>query len=549
MSRRARATRPESRLQRQAAEAGNELDQRFVAAQGLRRQLVKVFPTQWSFLLGEIALYSFIVLLVTGTYLAFFFDSSMQEVTYQGVYTNLRGVDMSRAFASTLDISFEVRGGLLARQIHHWGALLFMAAIVVHMLRIFFTGAFRRPRETNWMIGILLFILGMAEGFAGYSLPDDLLSGTGLRIMSGIVLTIPVVGTWLHWLLFAGEFPGTEIIPRLYMLHIFVLPGLILAAIAVHLALVWYQKHTQFPGVRNTETNVSGVRILPTFAVKSGGYFALVTGVLVIMSGVFQMNAIWNYGPYNAGQISAASQPDWYVIWSEGSIRLWPPWEIYLGPFTIPAAFWPTVFLMGMMFTVAAAYPGLERKLSGDDAHHNLLQRPRDVPVRTALGVMALTFFAVLMISGANDIIAFVFDISLNAMTWAGRIAVLVLPPLAYYATYRACLSLQWSDRHVLTHGIETGIIRRQPDGQYLETEQPLGPLDEHGHPVPLDYQGAPVPKKMNELGAAGEPVPGSLLVPDPTSETEALRNAERRQRQEEEGGAEPVSGRRGIEE
>jgi ubiquinol-cytochrome c reductase cytochrome b subunit len=532
-------------LERKAAQTGDELDQRFVAAQGLRRQLVKVFPTQWSFLLGEIALYSFIVLVVSGTYLAFFFDPSMQEVNYGGVFTNLRGVDMSRAFESTLDISFEVRGGLFARQLHHWAALVFMAAIVVHMLRIFFTGAFRRPRETNWSIGILLFILGMAEGFCGYSLPDDLLSGTGLRIMSGIVLTIPVIGTWVHWLLFGGEFPGNEIIPRLYMVHIFVLPGLILGAVALHLALVWYQKHTQFPGVRNKETNVTGVRILPTFAVKSGGYFALVTGVLAMMSGVFQMNAIWNYGPYEPSQVSAASQPDWYVLWSEGSIRLWPPWEIYLGPYMIPAAFWPTVFLMGLMFTAAAAYPMIERKLSGDDAHHNLVQRPRDVPVRTSLGAMALAFFGVLMISGANDIIAFKFDISLNLMTWMGRIGILVLPPLAYYATYRACLSLQWSDRHVLEHGIETGIIRRRPDGEYIEIEQPLGPVDEHGHAQTLEYQGAPVPKKMNELGFAGQPVPGSLLVPDPPEETRQLEEAERRQQEEEAEGTVPTSGRR----
>ena len=521
--------RPESATSQKAGEAADQLDQRFVVASGLRRQINKVFPTHWSFLLGEIALYSFIVLLLTGTYLAFFFDPSMQEVEYNGIFTNLRDVPMSRAYESALDINFEVRGGMLARQIHHWAALLFMAAIVAHMLRIFFTGAFRRPRETNWMIGVLLFIIGMAEGFTGYSLPDDLLSGTGLRIMSGIILTIPVLGTWIQWLLFGSDFPGTEIIPRLYLFHVFVMPGLILALIGVHLALVWYQKHTQFPGRRRAEHNVVGTRILPLFATKSLGFFAAVTGVLVLMSGIFQINAIWNYGPYTAAKISAASQPDWYVLWSEGSIRLWPPWEIYLGQFTIPAAFWPTVFLMGAMFTLAATYPGLERKLAKDDAHHNLLQRPRDVPVRTSLGAMALTFFVVLLLSGANDIIAFVFNISLNVTTWMGRIGVLVGPPLAYYVSYRICLGLQRSDRAILEHGIETGIIRRLPDGQYMETEQPLGPSDEHGHAEPLDYQGAPVPKKLNKLGFAGEPVPGSLLVPDPAEETAALSEAESR--------------------
>ncbi|GAA0540066.1 ubiquinol-cytochrome c reductase cytochrome b subunit [Saccharopolyspora subtropica] len=521
-------TKGESRLYRKAAQAADELDSRYRLAPGLRRQLNKVFPTHWSFLLGEIALYTFILLLVTGTYLAFFFDPSMQEVEYQGVFTNLRGVEMSRAFESALNISFEVRGGLFARQLHHWAALLFMASMVAHMLRIFFTGAFRRPRETNWMIGVTLFILGMFEGFTGYSLPDDLLSGTGVRIASGIVMSIPVVGTWIHWILFGSEFPGTDLIPRFYLFHVFLLPGLILGLVAAHLALVWYQKHTQFPGVRRTEGNVVGVRIMPVFAVKAGGFFAMVVGVCAIMAGVFQINPIWNLGPYIASQISAASQPDWYMIWTDGSSRLWPAWEVYLGPFTIPAVFFPTVLFMGLIFTVAIFYPAIERKLTKDDAHHNLLQRPRDVPVRTSLGVMALTFFGVLMISGVNDIIAFQFNISLNAMTWAGRIGLLVLPPLAYYLTYRLCLGLQRSDREVLEHGVETGIIKRLPHGEFIEVHQPLGPVDEHGHPEPLPYQGAPVPKKMNKLGAAGHPVPGSLLRPDPVEESRALERARR---------------------
>ncbi|TDD91546.1 ubiquinol-cytochrome c reductase cytochrome b subunit [Saccharopolyspora karakumensis] len=519
-------TKGESKLYGKVAHAADELDTRYRLAPGMRRQLNKVFPTHWSFLLGEIALYTFILLLITGTYLAFFFDPSMQEVEYQGLYTNLRGVEMSRAFESTLNISFEVRGGLFARQLHHWAALLFMASMVAHMLRIFFTGAFRRPRETNWMIGVTLFILGMFEGFTGYSLPDDLLSGTGVRIASGITMSVPVLGTWIHWILFGAEFPGTDLIPRFYLFHVFLLPGLILGLVAAHLALVWYQKHTQFPGVKRTESNVVGVRIMPVFAVKAGAFFAMVVGVCAIMAGVFQINPIWNLGPYIASQISAASQPDWYMIWTDGSSRLWPAWEVYLGPFTIPAPFFPTALFMGMIFTVAIMYPAIERKLSGDNAHHNLLQRPRDNPVRTSLGAMALTFFMVLMISGTNDIIAFEFNISLNAMTWAGRIGLLVAPPIAYWITYRMCLGLQHSDREVLDHGVETGIIKRLPHGEFIEVHQPLGPVDDHGHPEALPYQGAPVPKKMNQLGAAGHPVEGSLLKPDPVEETAALEQA-----------------------
>ncbi|MGP4016190.1 cytochrome bc1 complex cytochrome b subunit [Saccharopolyspora sp. 5N708] len=544
MSRLTQPTKPESKLFRKLRHQTNEADLRFRMAPGMRRQLSKVFPSNWAFLLGEIALYSFIILLLTGTYLAYFFDPSMTEVTYDGVYTNLRGVEMSRAFESTLDISFEVRGGLFARQLHHWAALIFMAAIVVHMFRIFFTGAFRRPREVNWTIGILLFIMGMFEGFIGYSLPDDLLSGTGLRIASGILLSVPVIGTWLQWLLFGSEFPGNEIIPRFYLFHVFVLPGIILALVAVHLAIIWYQKHTQYPGVGRTESNVDGVRIMPLFALKSTGLFFIITGVLGIMSGIFQINSIWNFGPYVASQISAASQPDWYMMWTDGMGRLWPPWEVYLGPYTIPAPFFPLVLGLTLVFTVALAYPLLERKLSGDDAHHNLLQRPRDAPVRTSLGVMAIVFFVVVLLSGANDIIAFVFGISLNATTWAGRLGVLLAPPIAYYVTYRICLGLQRSDRAVLEHGVETGIIKRLPHGEFIEVHQPLGPVDEHGHPVPLPYQGAPVPKKMNKLGAGGRPVPGSLLRPDPSDETEALERARHEEERAEPEEAEVPSGR-----
>lgn len=230
------------------ARQADDIDTRYHPAAALRRQFNKVFPTHWSFLLGEIALYSFIILLLSGVYLTLFFDPSMAEVIYHGVYQPLNGVQMSRAYESALDISFEVRGGLFVRQLHHWAALMFAASIMVHLARIFFTGAFRRPREANWVIGSLLLILAMFEGYFGYSLPDDLLSGIGLRAaLSSITLGMPVIGTWLHWALFGGDFPGTILIPRLYALHILLIPGIILALIGVHMALVWFQKHTQFP--------------------------------------------------------------------------------------------------------------------------------------------------------------------------------------------------------------------------------------------------------------------------------------------------------------
>ncbi|MCK0092939.1 cytochrome bc complex cytochrome b subunit [Rhodococcus sp. HNM0563] len=513
--------------QSHAAKAGENLDSRYHLSAGIRRQINKVFPTHWSFLLGEVALYSFIILLISGVFLTLFFDPSLAHVTYDGVYTPLRGVGMSRAYETTLNLSFEVRGGLFVRQIHHWAALMFAASIIVHLLRIFFTGAFRRPREANWVIGSLLLILAMFEGFFGYSLPDDLLSGTGLRAaFSGITLSVPIVGTWLHWMIFGGDFPGELIIPRFYVLHVLLVPGIILALIAAHLALVWYQKHTQFPGPGRTEQNVVGVRILPVFAVKSGAFFAMTFAVLALMSGLLQINPVWNIGPYNPSQVSAGSQPDFYMMWTDGLARIWPAWELYLfDRYTIPQPFW-IALLMGLVFTVLIVYPWIEKKFSKDDAHHNLLQRPRDVPVRTGLGAMALAFYTVATLMCINDIIAYKFDISINATTWMGRIGLVILPPLAYYIAYRFCLGLQRSDRQVLEHGIETGIVRRLPHGEYIEIHQPLGPVDDHGHPVPLDYQGATVPKRMNRLGSAGKPGAGSWWSADPADESAALEAA-----------------------
>ncbi len=509
--------------------AALEVDDRLIVAGPLRRTLNKVFPDHWSFLLGEIALYSFIVLLLSGTYLTFFFDASMREVVYEGTYAPLRGAEMSAAYESTLYISFDVRGGLFMRQLHHWAALLFVAAIVVHLMRIFFTGAFRRPRETNWLIGIGLLVLALVEGFAGYTMPDDLLSGTGLRIASAIMLAIPVVGTWVYFAVFGGDYPGELIVGRLYIIHVLIVPAIILALIAVHLLVLVKQKHTQFPGPGRTEHNVVGNRLFPTFAAKATGLIFVVFGVCAALGGLVQINPVWLWGPYNPAQVSAASQPDWYIGFLDGSTRLFPAWDINLpGDYTIPALFWPTVVIAGAMFTLLALYPMIERKLTGDTASHHLLQRPRDVPVRTSLGIMALAFYLMLMISGGNDVIADKFDISLNAMTWIGRIGVIIVPPIAYAITYRICLGLQMHDREVLEHGIETGVIRRLPNGEFIEVHQPLGPVDEHGHGA-LAYGGAPVPKRMNHIGGARRAIRGFFTPIEPPNQVELEQRGEGR--------------------
>ncbi|WP_019877717.1 cytochrome b [Sporichthya polymorpha] len=462
-----------------AAKAGagvaTYLDERLGTNAAAKKNLRKVFPEHWSFMLGEIALYSFIILLATGVYLTLFFRPSMQEVEYEGSYEPLRGVHMSEAYASTLDISFDVRGGLLMRQIHHWAALIFVAAIFLHLFRIFFTGAFRKPRELNWLIGNGLLTLALIEGFAGYTIPDDLLSGTGLRIAEGVMLSVPVVGTYVQFFLFGGEFPGEAIVPRLFVVHVLLLPGIMLALITVHLMLVVVQKHTQFPGPGRTNENVVGFPLMPVYMAKAGGFFFVVFGICALLGGIAQINPVWLYGPYFPDQISAGSQPDFYIGFLEGSLRAMPNWETNLFGHTIS---WnilvPGLILPGVMFTVMALYPFIEAWVTGDKREHHLLDRPRDVPVRTALGAMSIAFYLLLFINGGNDIIGFTFDISINNVTRFTQVALFVVPPLVFMITKRACIGLQRADLNKVLHGRETGIIKRLPNGEFIEVHAPI---------------------------------------------------------------------------
>jgi quinol---cytochrome-c reductase cytochrome b subunit len=451
------------------------VDDRLRAAKATTAFLRKLYPDHWSFLLGEIALYSFVILLLTGTFLTFFFQPSMTEVIYHGTYTPLRGVRMSDAYASTLNISFDVRGGLLMRQIHHWAALLFLAAIMVHMLRIFFTGAYRKPREFNWLIGIVLFTLGLFEGLFGYSLPDDLLSGTGLKITQGVLQSIPIVGTYGSYFLFGGEFPGHLIIPRLYVIHILLIPALLLALISAHLFFMFHQKHTQMPSKGRTNANVVGAPTYPYFAAKTGAFFFFIFAVLALLSTFAQINPIWLFGPYNPSGITAGSQPDFYMGALEGALRIMPAWEWNVFGHTFAFnVFIPALVPLGIIFTGAALWPFLEQWATGDRREHHVNDRPRNAPTRTGVGMAAVTFWGVLWLEGANDIIADQLQIPLFTLTWIARFAVILGPIIAYWVTKRICLGLQRKDAHLLEHGVETGIIRQLPSGAYVEETRPV---------------------------------------------------------------------------
>jgi ubiquinol-cytochrome c reductase cytochrome b subunit len=454
---------------------GGWLDDRFGGARGLRTLMRKVFPDHWTFMLGEIALWSFVILLLTGTYLALFFNPSTAPVVYHGSYVKLDGIGMSEAYQSTLRISFDVRGGLLIRQVHHWAANLFMIAICAHMLRHFFLGSYRKPRDVNWLIGIVIFAAALVEGLFGYSLPDDQLSGAGLRIFEGVLQGIPVIGTYAAYFLFGGAFPGHDIVPRMYITHVLLIPGLILALVTAHIFISFHQKHTAMPVLGNSERSVRGQPFYPYFLLKGTAWFFFIFGALAVLATFAQINPIWLYGPYTPLAVSSASQPDWYLGILEGALRVMPAWEVnFLGHTLSLSVLIPFALPLGVVLGGAALWPFFERWVTGDNAEHHINDRPRHAPARTGIGVAVVVFYGVLWAEGANDVIADDFHVPLYTVTWIARAAVIVGPVAAYVIARRICLGLQRKDAETLELGVETGIVRQSPDGGFTEVLRPV---------------------------------------------------------------------------
>jgi len=488
-----------------AGAIANWADERLGLGTAMKKNLRKVFPDHWSFMLGEIALWSFVVLLLTGVFLTLWFDPSMTEVQYNGSYDPLRGVHMSSAMASTLDISFDVRGGLLMRQMHHWAAMIFIASMMIHMLRVYLTGAFRKPRELNWVIGTLLLLLGTIEGFTGYSLPDDLLSGTGVRAADGFMKASPVVGSYMSFFLFGGEFPGDSIIPRFYAMHILLIPGILLALVAAHMLLLVYHKHTQWPGPGRTEENVVGYPMLPVYMAKAGGFFFIVFGTIALMGGLFSINPVWKLGPYDPSKVTAGSQPDWYMGWPDGLLRIIPPWETHIWGITVS---WnimlPILVAPPLMLMVLMVLPFLEAWITGDKREHHLLQRPRNAPTRTGIMAGLMTFYGLAWAAGGNDIIAIKMHLSINQITYFMRGAVIIGPIIAFFIARRWCISLQRHDEGKLLHGYESGVLVRSPDGGYAEKHLPLPEADAYR----LTARDAdPTPESVDEIEESGHQV------------------------------------------
>jgi ubiquinol-cytochrome c reductase cytochrome b subunit len=420
------------------------LDSRAGAAPFAKKALRYVFPDHWSFLLGEIALYSFLVLVGTGVYLTLFFEPSLQDVVYRGGYGPLYGLKMSEAYKSVVDLSFQTKAGLLMRQTHHWAADVFVVAIVLHVLRVFFTGAFRKPRDLVWIVGVLMLMSALLEGFLGYSLVDDLLSGMGLAIAYSVLLAVPVLGGNLALLVWGAPFPGAhEFESRMYIGHVLLLPLLIGGLLALHLGLIVARHHTQFRGPRRTEGRVVGRPAFPGYAPRSIALFFAVAAVLFLLGGLVQINPVWQWGPYDVSQATNGAQPDWYLGWLIGGLRLMPGFDVTIGDYTlVPNAFWGGAAFPLVVFGLMIAWPTLERRITGDHSVHNLLDRPRDNPWRTATGAAFFTWVSCVFLAGSSDRVFVSFDVPYTAQIWFWRCALIVAPVLVWIVTRKLCAEL-----------------------------------------------------------------------------------------------------------
>ncbi len=451
------------------------VDERLGASPLVRKALRYLFPDHWSFLLGEIVLYSFVVLIITGIYLALFFDDSTSNTVYHGAFAPLAGQTVSEAYASTVSISYDVPAGLLIRQTHHWAALVFIAAIVVHLMRVFFTGAFRKPRDVNWMIGLTLLVFAILEGFAGYSLPDDLLSGIGLAIGYGVALAIPVVGANFAFLIWGGQFPGAASFePRLFIAHVLLLPILLATLIGAHLAIIMRQKHSQFPGPGHREDNVVGTPMWPGYALRATGLLFAVAGVLFLLGGLVQINPVWQYGPFEPWVGTNGAQPDWYLGWLIGALRLMPPFDLHAFGYTLlPNPFFGGILFPGVVFTVLYAWPAFERRVTGDRARHDLLERPRENPWRTATGAAFFSWVATIFTAGSADRILVSVGIPYVSQIQFFRVAAFAVPVVVYFAVRSVCRRLRDTELHPLREWSGSTITRNDAGGYDVKSRSP----------------------------------------------------------------------------
>jgi ubiquinol-cytochrome c reductase cytochrome b subunit len=432
-----------------------------VGRQHVREALRRDPEDRWAAVFGRIAGYSFAVAAVTGVLLLPFFRPSMAPLTYRGSYRLLDGVTMSQAYRSVLAITFDVRGGLLIRQVHHWSADLFVAAIGLRLLRVFFRGRFSGRALPDWLIWVALLPLGILAAYTGTILPDDGLSGGSLSVITGVLLSVPVIGTHLVFWIFGGAPPGHQIIGRDYWVHIVVLP-----ALAGALLLLSFRSSPRWPRRPRVDP------LLP-----------FTCAVLVLLGAIAQINPVWLIGPFQPGSITSGAVPDWYMGFLDGPLRLMPAWELSIGGHPLDlGVLIPGLVVPAVFFTRLALYPLTDRWITGARPPRGprrgrpgplLPPAPADLANRTAAGVAGVTFYGVAWAAAANDQIAYHLQIPLYTVTWIFRVLVLAGPPLAFVITRVIGRALAGRRHDEELHGRETGRIVQDPRGGYTEIREP----------------------------------------------------------------------------
>lgn len=431
-------------------------------------------PLHWTGLFGVATAAIALVYLGTGFVMGFLFDASIEQVVYHGSYAPLDGQLVSAAYASELRLAFDVHGGMLLRQLHHWSMQLLPATIIMQMLVTFFTGGFRKPRRTRWGLLFLLYVVALAGGWSGYGLPDDMLSGSGLRIVEGVALGIPLIGTDVTGLLFGGPFPG-RIIETLAVIHFGLVPIAMALLLALQAIVALAESPAQFPALGRSETSTTGVAFWPNGLIRLGGFFISVVGILVVIATTVTINPVWQYGPSDPGNATAGSQPDWYTAFLDGALRLVPPgWEIVILGRTVTLAVIVPLLAIGAFMVLVLLYPFLEQWIASDARDHHLLQRPRDTPTRTAIGAAGMTFYGVLWAAGSADVLAHQLQLALETVIHTQQTMLIIGPLIAFALARRTALALQRKDREALLHGYETGRIVRLPDGDHIEVHAPI---------------------------------------------------------------------------
>ncbi|GGL42428.1 menaquinol-cytochrome c reductase cytochrome b subunit [Halarchaeum grantii] len=419
--------------------------------------LGKSFPAEDSFLLGEVALFSFVVLVLTGTYLGLFYIPSIESVTYHGSVVRYQGQELPGAFASVLQLTYDVPFGMFVRRFHHWAAHIFVASIALHMLRVFFTGAYRKPREANWAVGVVLAALAMLAAYTGYSLPFDEFATTATSIGFNLASSIPLLGDFLAQLVFGGDYPTNTSIPRLYFLHVFVVPLLIAGFIALHMAILVHQKHTEAAREDDVETSrgtverddgdvVIGLPAVPNQTAVSAVVFFLTVATTSLLAGFLPVHNVAEYGPHDPASTPAVIMPDWFLMWVYGFLKLWPTWlNFSVAGFHFSPEFLAGVGLSGLVFLAVFAWPFVRPQ----ERSVHFTADPLARPVATAVGVAGVLMVMIASIAGMNNLLANLLGVGTGPVNTALTIAIFVWPTAGALATYYALRGDDPADRTV----------------------------------------------------------------------------------------------------